>query len=102
MMLEDAFLIRDPAALAALYEEHGSFVTGGPEPAARGREAIAQAAMACWERDGQYIADPVHIVQARRTALIVARGALNVARRRPAGGWQYAITLLSEHQPKGV
>lgn len=54
--------------------------------------------MACGERGGQYIADPLHIVQARRTALIVARSALNVARRRPGGDWHYVIRLLSEHQ----
>lgn len=46
MLLEDAFLTRDPAALAKLHEEHGSFMTGGLEPVARGRWAISQAAMA--------------------------------------------------------
>ncbi len=102
MLLEDACLTRNPAALGELYEEFASFAAGGLEPAARGRTAIAQAAMAWWERGGRYIADPLNIVQARRTALIVGRSALNVARRCPDGGWQYAITLLAEHQPKGV
>ncbi len=102
MLLEDACLTRNPAALGELYEEFGSFAAGGAEPAARGRAAIAQAAAVWWEHGGHYIADPLNIVQARRTALIVGRSALNVVRRRPDGGWQYAITLLAEHQPKGV
>jgi hypothetical protein len=102
LLLEDACVMRDPAALGELYEEHGSFGARGPEPAAQGRQAIAQAAMAWWERGGQYVADPLNIVQARRTALIVAHSALNVARRGPDGGWRYTITLLSEQQPKGV
>lgn len=38
MLLEDACLMRDPAALGELYEEHGSFLTGGRDPAARGRK----------------------------------------------------------------
>ena len=101
-LLEDAFVTRDPAAVAGLFERGAVLVAGdgrpgGREgPAARGPAAIARLAAALWARDRTYVADPRRVLQARDTALVVAgRGSLTVVRRGSDGAWRYAIALLS-------
>jgi hypothetical protein len=93
-LLEDACLLRDSAALADLYESHGRLVAAPGEPVAYGTQAIARAAAAWWKRGGEYVADPLSIVQARGLALIVARDGISVARHSDVEGWRYAITLV--------
>jgi hypothetical protein len=92
-LFEDAFVIRDRAALAGLFEERAVLVAGDGR-VARGSGAIARLATALWERDRTYVADPRQVVQARDLALILGEGAINVARRGGDGGWRYAIALL--------
>jgi hypothetical protein len=93
-LLEDAFVIRDGEALIELFEM-GAVLVGGDVQEARGEEEIAQFAAALWDRDHTYVADPHRILQARDTALVVADGGINVARRGSDGDWRYVIAFLS-------
>ena len=93
-LLEDAFVIRDREALIELFE-NGAVLVGDDVQEARGEEEIAQFASALWDSDHTYVADTRRVLQARDTALVVADGGINVARRGSDGGWRYAIALLS-------
>jgi hypothetical protein len=64
----------------------------GDDRLARGEE-IAGAALAAWDGDKLYVADPRKVVQARNIALAIADGAITVARRGADGTWRYAIVL---------
>jgi hypothetical protein len=92
-LLEDAFVIRDREALAELFE-YGA-VLGDGSREARGEYEIGRLAGDIWESDRTYLAEPRRVVQARDTALILAKQGLNVVRRGSNGGWRYAIALLS-------
>lgn len=97
-LLEDAFVNRDPQALCGLFERDGVLVAGKPAREARGIEGIGSLARTMLQRNGSYIAEPVRVVQARDTAVVLANGGINVARRGSDGGWRYAIALLAhEH-----
>ena len=98
-LFEDAFLVRDRDAVAALFEDGA--VLGGDPGEARGGAQIARLAAAMWERDFSYLAAPERVVQARDTALVVARRGINVVRRRGDGTWLYAIALLDANETKG-
>jgi hypothetical protein len=94
-LFEDAFVIRDREALAELFEDGALLVAGGGSREARGGDEIARLASDIWGRNGTYLADPRQILQARNTALIVAKRSINVVHRRSDGAWRYAIALLS-------
>ncbi len=94
-LLEDAFVVRDRAALAALFGDGAVLASAGCAVEARGDE-IARAAVDLWMRDATYLADPRRVLQARDTALVVARHAVNVVRRTRDGTWRYAISLLED------
>ena len=98
-LLEDAFMIRDGAALAQLFE--AGAVLGAAPGEARGGEQIGHLAAAMWQGEYSYLADPQRIVQARDTALVVARQGLNVVRRSGGGNWLYAISLLDMYSTEG-
>ena len=91
-LLEDALIIGDGDALAALFEE-GATLVAPNEPPARGGEAIARLALVTWGGDRPYVADPRHVVRARDVALVVGERGINVARRGGGGAWRYAIVL---------
>jgi len=93
-LFEDAFVTRDRAALAQLFEDGAVLVGGGPVEA-RGGEQIAGFAATMWEGGHTYVADPQRVLQARDTALVVATQGINVVRRGSDGRWRYAISLLS-------
>lgn len=93
-LLEDAFVVRDGAALADLFED-GAVLAGGGGPPARGGEAIARLAAALWAGDRTYVAAPRRVLQARDVALVLADRGVNVARRGSDGAWRYAIAFLS-------
>ena len=98
-MLEDAFVMHDRSALASLFETE-AILASADGAAARGRLHIVEAAVQMWAREEQYLADPLHVVQARRTALIAGHHTTTVARRSRDGGWRYAIALLhTQSQP---
>ena len=93
-LFEDALVIRDREALAELFEERAVLVAGDERPACGGEE-IARLALATWEGDHTYVADPRRVTQARDIALIVAERGINVVRRGCDGDWRYAIVLQS-------
>ena len=93
-LLEDAFLLRDDRALAELFEVGAVLVIDGGVQEARGGVEITRLAAEMWRRDCTYLADPARILQVRDTALILARGGINVVRRGEDGSWRYAISLL--------
>ncbi len=92
-LLEDAFVLHDPQALAQLFQPGAMLVVGGGLPEARGRRQIARAAAQLWDSERLYLADPRRVLQVRDTALVLAGRAINVI-RRDDGSWRYAISLL--------
>ena len=93
-LLEDAFVLHDPQALAQLFHPGAMLVVGGGLPEARGRQQIARAAARLWDLDRSYLAESRRIHQARDTVLVLAGHAINVARRGTDGSWRYTISLL--------
>ena len=91
-LFEDALLTRDRATLAALFEEAAVLIPGDARPV-RGTEEIARLALAGWNGDRAYVADPQRVIQTRDLALILAGQGVNVARRDLSGAWRYAIVL---------
>jgi ketosteroid isomerase-like protein len=94
MLFEDAFVVRDRAALAALFEDDAVLVKEGGTHEARGGHEIARMATTMWDGNRTYLADPRRVLQARDTALVVAEHGINVVRRSSDGIWRYAISLL--------
>jgi hypothetical protein len=92
-LLEDAFVVRDRQALAALFEDGAVLGAAGLE--ARGGEAIAGLAGELWERELTYLADPRRVLRARDRALVVAACGVNVLHRGGDGTWRYTIALLT-------
>jgi hypothetical protein len=97
-LLEDAFLLHDPQALAQLFQPGAMLVAGGGLPEARGRRQIARVAAQLWDSERLYLADPRRVFQVRDTALVLAGHATNVVRRTDNGSWRYAISLLDLEQ----
>jgi hypothetical protein len=98
-LYEDAFVLRNPDALAQLFADGALLATGDRRLAARGGEEIAQLATALWGASSTYVADPRWVLQARDTALVVADRGINVVHRGRDGTWRYVISLLSLDQP---
>jgi hypothetical protein len=94
-LFEDAFLLRDTAALCSLFEGGGTLVADGlAEVHCADLERVVTVLLA---RDVGYVAQVRRIVQARDTALVLSDDAVNVV-RRDNGLWHYAIAVLStEH-----
>ncbi len=92
-LFEDALLLRDGAALAALFEEGAVFVAGN-EPSIRDGESITRRALALWDGERTYVADPRRVLQMRDLALVVADRGIAVMRRGSDEAWRYAIALL--------
>ncbi len=93
-LLEDAFVVRDRRAVAALFESD-ALVVDGTARDARGSCEIATWAMVTWTRGRTYIASEPRVLQARDTALVLTPEGIAVARRRDDRAWRYAIALLS-------
>lgn len=94
-LLEDAFVTRDPQALCDIFEQGGVLVGGDPAREAHGPEAIWRLAGAMLESGWSYLAEPLKVVQARDTAVVLANGGINVLHRGSDGGWRYTIALLA-------
>ncbi|MFN8540854.1 MAG: hypothetical protein U0232_25665 [Thermomicrobiales bacterium] len=92
-LFEDALLLRDGAALGALFEEGALFVAGDG-PALRDGEAIIHRALALWDGEQTYIAEPKRVLQMRDLALVVTERGIAVMRRGSDESWRYAIALL--------
>jgi hypothetical protein len=93
-LLEDALLMRDPQALLELVDE-GTCLVVGDEGRAQGRDAVMRLALAIWQDERTYVADPLYVLQARDLALIVGTTGISVARRHHDGAWKYAIIRVA-------
>lgn len=93
-LYEDAFVVRDPRALAAVFDDGGVLVATPVGIEARGGAEISRLARTVWERDVPYFAAPSQVLQARDTALVLGAPSINVVRRGSDGRWRYAISLL--------
>jgi hypothetical protein len=89
-LLEDALLLRDRVAVAALFEA-GSTLAAGNSRLARSGEESAMRALALWDVERPYLADPRQVVLTRDLALIVGERGANVVRRDREGLWHFAI-----------
>lgn len=94
-LFEDAILLRDPGALAALFDDGAVLATGRQAPA-WGGDTIVQHVLVHWHDEYVFIADPRCVVQARNIALIVAAHSIHVAQRDCDGIWRYRILLLAD------
>jgi ketosteroid isomerase-like protein len=108
--LEDAFIVRDPGGLAALFDEHAVLSPHDHDIDVRGREQIAMFATAQWAADRRYLAHVRRVVQAGDTAAVVVDWSLtgqgsvdgtgeqgsgvDVLCRGRDGAWRYLISLL--------
>ena len=93
-LLEDAFVVRDRGAVAALFENEALLVDAGAGEA-RGARQIASWATETWKRGVTYIASGPRVLQAGDTALVLTPEGIGVARRHDDSAWRYAIALLS-------
>lgn len=100
--LEDAFLLRDASALAALFEREGRLATADPRGEATGRADIVALADSLWSQGRTYVSHLEHVVQARQTALVFTRDSTSVMHRRADGTWRYAICLLLTRDTTGA
>ena len=91
-LLEDAFVVRDRAAVLAVFEPD-ALVAALAMQSARGA-AIGPFAADLWAQDLTYLARPERVLQARDTGLVVSERAISVVRRRD-DQWRYAISLLN-------
>ena len=89
-LLEDAFVIRDRAAISALFEPDALIADGSAS--ARG-DSVGRFVARRWALDFTYLASPRRVLQVRDTALIVADGAISVVHRACDARWRYAIAL---------
>jgi ketosteroid isomerase-like protein len=92
-LFEDALLVRDSAALSSLFAD-GALLAVGDRRAERGAAEIALQALATWEGEHSYVADPRYVMQARDVALVVSDHGVNVAQRSRDGTWRFAIVHL--------
>ena len=93
-LLEDAIVLGDIEGLLTLFAPHG--LLAGPATApAHGATDIAQSARALIAAGWAYIAEPTLVLQADRTALVVAPHALNVVRNGRDGLWRYEICRVN-------
>lgn len=90
-LLEDAVLLRDRDAVAALFEPHGLLVVG--DHRARGPRGIARAAPRLWARD-PYLADPSSALRVHGLALAVGAESVTVARCGTDGLWRYPFAVV--------
>ncbi len=94
MLLEDAWVLGDVEGLLGLFAPRGLLV-GPMGPPARGVADIGRTARALVAAEWAYVAEPMRVLQADRTALVVAPHALNVVRRGRDGRWRYEICDLA-------
>jgi hypothetical protein len=89
-LLEDAVVLRDASATAALFELDGVLVAGSR--AATGRLDVARAT----HRLGGYgyVADPRRVLHGSGLALVVGPRSVTVARRGVDEMWRYAFAVF--------
>jgi mannose-6-phosphate isomerase-like protein (cupin superfamily) len=92
-LLEDACVLRDAAALGALFDDGAVMVASGGGAA---RRALAS----LWAGGHTYVAHPPRVLEAGDVALVLGAAGLHVLRRGTDGTWRAAISLL-DLEPTG-
>jgi ketosteroid isomerase-like protein len=113
--LEDAFILRQPGALAELFDVQAVPCPPDCDVDVRGSEAIASFAAKQWAAERRYLAQIRRVVQAGDTAALLLDWSLTPAGPSPMGGehgrgvevlrrgsdgaWRYLISLLHVCEP---
>lgn len=92
-LFEDTLVLGDEQVLVELFED-GALLFVNDGRFAHGAEEIVRLALATWQGEHSYVADPQHIMLAHNIALIVLERGINVARRGSDGTWRYEIVHL--------
>jgi hypothetical protein len=85
-LLEDAVLLGDEAAVAALFDEGAVLITG--PRITRPRQALAELAKL------EYVATTRTVTVRRDIAVVVGDHAVNVSFRAPDGAWRLLVTIV--------
>ena len=91
-LLEDALLLGDRAAVAALFEDAGVLVkrSGG----VLGRSNVAHLLA-----EHGYLASPSSVTLIHDIAVVVGPQTVNISRRDPFAGWRLVATVLTSAPP---
>lgn len=95
-MLEDAFIVKDAAAAADLFEVGALLSYGWATSEARGRPAIERMIASVLD-EWTFVAGSDRVFQAGDLAIGVGRNVI-VLRRRPDGVWELAIAILRNEE----
>lgn len=87
-LLEDALVVRDSAAVAALFQDGGVLVerSGGVQQ----RSNIARLLS-----EQGYLASPSSVTVFRDVAVVVGPQTVNISSRDPQGGWRLLAAILT-------
>ncbi len=88
LLLEDALVLQDDAAVAALFEEGGVLVDRSR--CVRGRSQVAYLLA---QQD--YLAAPCSVTVVKNVAIVVGPQTVNVSCRDPGGGWRLVAAILA-------
>ena len=90
ILLEDALVLQDDAAVAALFEEGGVLVDRSGR--VRGRNQIAKLLA-----QQHYLAAPCScsVTAVSNVAIVVGPQTVNLSCRDPGGGWRLIATILT-------
>jgi hypothetical protein len=88
ILLEDALVLQDDAAVAALFEEGGVLVESSG--CVRGRNQVAHLLA-----QQQYLAAPCSVTVVNNIAIVVGRHTVNVSCRDPGAGWRLVAAIVT-------
>jgi len=88
ILLEDALVLQDDAAVAALFAEGGVLVEGSG--CVRGRNQVAHLLA-----KQHYLAAPCSVTVVNNIAIVVGRHTVNVSCRDPGAGWRLVAAIVT-------
>lgn len=88
ILLEDALVLQDDAAVAALFEKGGVLVERSG--CVRGRNQVAHLLA-----KQQYLAAPCSVTVVNNIAIVVGPHTVNVSCRDPGGGWRLVAAIVT-------
>ena len=86
LLLEDALMLHDQAAVAALYED--GLLVSGPGRQERSDDAFHLLTQRA------FVASLLSVTVVRGLAVVLGDHTVNVSRRGPDGGWRCVVTLV--------
>ena len=88
ILLEDALVLQDDAAVAALFAEGGVLVERSG--CVRGRNQVARLLA-----KQHYLAAPCSVTVVNNIAIVVGRHTVNVSCRDPGAGWRLVAAIVT-------